>query len=365
MFHRVIDGFMIQGGGMEPGMKQKPTRAPIANEAANGLKNKRYTVAMARTSDPHSATAQFFINVGDNDFLDHTAPSRQGWGYCVFGKVIDGQDVVDRIKGVPTGNSGFHQDVPREDVIIERAEEVGVSPTLFLSDLHLSPARPALVDAFDAFLRRPRAGRGRALRAGRPVRHLDRRRPAARPASPPASRAHCAARRRRRPGRPDDRQSRFPASASGSPTPPARRCCPSRSVIDLAGTPTLLLHGDELCTDDVGYQKYRAFMRNGTASAAFSRCRTRCAAASEPGCAAGAARQLPSSPNRSWTSSRRRRGGVARDGVTRMIHGHTHRPALHRLVVDGRDRERWVLADWYDRGSYLEVDAEGGRSREL
>ena len=123
VFHRVIDGFMIQGGGMEPGMKQKPTRAGVPNEAANGLKNKRYTVAMARTSDPHSATAQFFINVGDNDFLDHTAPTAQGWGYCVFGKVTAGQDVVDRIKGVATGNSGFHQNVPREDVIIVRAEE--------------------------------------------------------------------------------------------------------------------------------------------------------------------------------------------------------------------------------------------------
>jgi peptidyl-prolyl cis-trans isomerase B (cyclophilin B) len=124
VFHRVIDGFMIQGGGMEPGMKQKPTRAGVANEAANGLKNRRYTVAMARTSDPHSATAQFFINVGDNDFLDHTAPTAQGWGYCVFGKVTSGQDVVDRIKAVATASSGSHQNVPREDVIVLRAEEV-------------------------------------------------------------------------------------------------------------------------------------------------------------------------------------------------------------------------------------------------
>jgi peptidyl-prolyl cis-trans isomerase B (cyclophilin B) len=124
IFHRVIDGFMIQGGGMGPGMKEKRTRAPVANEAANGVKNKRYSVAMARTSDPHSATAQFFINVSDNAFLDHTAPNAQGWGYCVFGKVVAGQDVVDKIKGVATGNSGFHQDVPRDDVIITRAEEV-------------------------------------------------------------------------------------------------------------------------------------------------------------------------------------------------------------------------------------------------
>jgi peptidyl-prolyl cis-trans isomerase B (cyclophilin B) len=124
LFHRVIDGFMIQGGGMEPGMKQKVTRAPVTNEAANGVKNKRYTVAMARTGDPHSATAQFFINVADNDFLDFKSPSGNGWGYCVFGKVVQGQDVVDKIKGVATASSGFHQDVPRQDVVIERAEEV-------------------------------------------------------------------------------------------------------------------------------------------------------------------------------------------------------------------------------------------------
>jgi peptidyl-prolyl cis-trans isomerase B (cyclophilin B) len=124
VFHRVIDGFMVQGGGMEPGMKQKPTRAGVANEAGNGLKNARYTVAMARTSDPHSASAQFFINVADNAFLDHTAPTAQGWGYCVFGKVVAGQDVVDKIKGVATGTRGHHENVPRDDVIITKAEEV-------------------------------------------------------------------------------------------------------------------------------------------------------------------------------------------------------------------------------------------------
>lgn len=124
VFHRVIDGFMIQGGGFEPGMKQKPTRAPIRNEAANGLRNDTYTIAMARTSDPHSASAQFFINVSDNDFLNHAAPSAQGWGYCVFGKVVEGMEVVDKIKKVRTGNRGMHQDVPVEDVVIEKAEAV-------------------------------------------------------------------------------------------------------------------------------------------------------------------------------------------------------------------------------------------------
>jgi len=124
VFHRVIDGFMIQGGGFEPGMKQKPTREPVQNEANNGLKNDKYTIAMARTSAPHSASAQFFINVGDNDFLNHTAPTPQGWGYCVFGRVVDGTDVVDKIRKVRTGSKGMHQDVPLEDVIIEKAEIV-------------------------------------------------------------------------------------------------------------------------------------------------------------------------------------------------------------------------------------------------
>jgi peptidyl-prolyl cis-trans isomerase B (cyclophilin B) len=124
IFHRVIDGFMVQGGGFAPGMTQKPTDAPIENEANNGLKNAKYTVAMARTNAPHSASAQFFINVSDNAFLNHTAPTAQGWGYAVFGKVVGGQDVVDRIKGVPTGNRGGHGDVPKDDVVIEKAVAV-------------------------------------------------------------------------------------------------------------------------------------------------------------------------------------------------------------------------------------------------
>jgi peptidyl-prolyl cis-trans isomerase B (cyclophilin B) len=122
VFHRVIDGFMIQGGGFEPGMKQKPAQASVQNEADNGLKNEHYTVAMARTNDPHSASAQFFINAADNDFLNHKAKTAEGWGYCVFGRVTEGKDVVDRIQGVRTGKRGFHSDVPVEDVIIERAE---------------------------------------------------------------------------------------------------------------------------------------------------------------------------------------------------------------------------------------------------
>jgi peptidyl-prolyl cis-trans isomerase B (cyclophilin B) len=121
VFHRVIPGFMVQGGGFEPGMNQKPSDAPIKNEANNGLKNEQYTVAMARTSDPHSATAQFFINVSNNGFLNHTAPSAQGWGYAVFGKVVSGADIVKKIEGVATGRKGFHDDVPKEDVVIEKA----------------------------------------------------------------------------------------------------------------------------------------------------------------------------------------------------------------------------------------------------
>ena len=124
VFHRVIDGFMIQGGGFEPGMTQKPTGEQIKNEADNGLKNERGTVAMARTQDPHSATAQFVINVANNDFLNYRSPDLQGWGYCVFGRVSEGEDVIEAIRKVKTGSSGFHQDVPKEDVIIERAEVV-------------------------------------------------------------------------------------------------------------------------------------------------------------------------------------------------------------------------------------------------
>ena len=124
IFHRVIDGFMIQGGGFEPGMQQKPTREPIENEANNGLKNNKYTLAMARTQAPHSATAQFFINVADNGFLNHTAPSAQGWGYAVFGKVVAGTEVVDAIRSVKTGRKGFHDDVPLSDVVIEKAVAV-------------------------------------------------------------------------------------------------------------------------------------------------------------------------------------------------------------------------------------------------
>lgn len=122
IFHRVIDGFMVQGGGFEPGMKQKTTNATVENEAKNGLKNEPYTVAMARTSDPHSASAQFFINVKNNAFLDY--PGQDGWGYCVFGKVIEGQDVVDKIRAVKTTRSGMFADVPADDVVIEKAEVV-------------------------------------------------------------------------------------------------------------------------------------------------------------------------------------------------------------------------------------------------
>jgi len=124
IFHRVIDGFMVQGGGFEPGMSQKPSGAEIENEANNGLKNENYTVAMARTQAPHSASSQFFINLANNEFLNHTAPTAQGWGYAVFGKVVEGKDVVDRIKGVKTGRKGFHDDVPKEDVVIEKAVQV-------------------------------------------------------------------------------------------------------------------------------------------------------------------------------------------------------------------------------------------------
>ena len=124
IFHRVIDGFMIQGGGFEPGMVQKESNATIQNEANNGLVNNLGTVAMARTNEPHSATAQFFINVGDNSFLNFKSETTDGWGYCVFAEVSEGMDVVEKIRAVATGNSGYHQDVPEEDVVIQKAEIV-------------------------------------------------------------------------------------------------------------------------------------------------------------------------------------------------------------------------------------------------
>lgn len=127
VFHRVIPGFMVQGGGFAPGMRQKATRAPVANEAGNGVKNARYSVAMARTSEPHSATAQFFINIADNAFLDYKGPSPQGFGYCVFGRVIDGTAIVDRIAAVTTGTSGLHENVPTDDVVITHAEEIAAA----------------------------------------------------------------------------------------------------------------------------------------------------------------------------------------------------------------------------------------------
>lgn len=124
IFHRVISGFMIQGGGFEPGLKQKQTKAPIENEANNGLKNDKYTIAMARTNEPHSATSQFFINVADNDFLNHTSPTYRGWGYAVFGKVVSGTDVIDAIARVRTASRSWYGDVPVEDVVMEKVEEI-------------------------------------------------------------------------------------------------------------------------------------------------------------------------------------------------------------------------------------------------
>ena len=124
IFHRIIPGFMVQGGGMEPGMKERSTLSPIQNEADNGLKNNKGTIAMARTNDPHSATAQFFINLVDNDFLNHTGKDLRGWGYAVFGEVSEGMDVVEAMGKVETGNAGFHQDVPKQDVVIIKAEIV-------------------------------------------------------------------------------------------------------------------------------------------------------------------------------------------------------------------------------------------------
>ncbi len=365
IFHRVIDGFMIQGGGMAPGMKEKPMRKPVANEAGNGLKNKRYTVAMARTSDPHSATAQFFINVADNDFLDHKGPSPQGWGYCVFGKVTAGQDIVDRIKGVTTANSGSHQNVPKEDVVIRARRGSGIKPTLFISDLHLSPARPALVAAFESFCAAPaRAAAGLYVLGDLFDQWVgdDQLR------EPMAARIAAALRGVADSGVPvgiivgnrDFLMGKRFADAAGA------TLLPEQIVVDVAGTPTLLMHGDELCTSDVAYQRFRRIshdrrwqrsflalpyaVRRGVAN--WLRRKSREATANKP--------EDILDVESSAVDTAFRKANVAR-----IVHGHTHRPAHHRLVVDGRACERYVLADWYDRGTYLEFDADGGRKREL
>ena len=365
IFHRVIDGFMIQGGGMSPGMKEKKMRAPIANEAGNGLKNKRYTVAMARTSDPHSATAQFFINVADNDFLDHKGPSPQGWGYCVFGKVTarTGRRRQDQ------GRAYRQQRVPSERAEDGRGDRArrgsGIKPTLFVSDLHLSPARPALVAAFESFCAGPaRAASGLYVLGDLFDQWIgdDQLR------EPLAARVASALRGVAASGVPvgiivGNRDfligPRFAAAAGAT-------LLPERIVVDVAGTPTLLMHGDEMCTSDVAYQRFRAFTHDRAAPTVLPRAALRrCGAASVTGCAARAALRLPSSRKPSSTSSLPpSTPRFAQPNVARIIHGHTHRPAHHRLVVDGRARERYVLADWYDRGSYLEFDAEGGRTRD-
>ena len=365
IFHRVIDGFMIQGGGMEPGMKQKPVRAPIANEAGNGLKNKRYTVAMARTSDPHSATAQFFINVADNDFLDHKGPSPQGWGYCVFGKVTGGQDVVDKIKGVPTGN---------ERLPPERAE-----------DGRRDRARRGSRIKPDAVRFRPSPVAG-AAGAGRRVRSVlrgsgarGRRRSTCWATSSTsgsattscASRSPRASRPRlrgvadvRRPGRDHRRQPRLPAR-------PALRRGRGRDAAAGADRRRPRRHADAADARRRAVHRRRRVpalprvdARPGAPAPLPRAARTSC------GAAIGrlAARQEPqprppSSPKRSWTSSADAVDAAFRDARRRADDPRPHAPAgapPTRSSTAARC-ERYVLADWYDRGSYLEVDADGGR----
>ena len=318
---------------MAPGMKQKPTRAPIANEAGNGLKNERYTVAMARTSDPHSATAQFFINVADNAFLDHKSPERRRAGATACSaRSSRARTSSTRSRACRPASSGGHENVPTEDVVIERAKSSRADASTSAwrqrrcaDAVHLRPAPVAGAAG---------AGRRRSTRSAR-----------ARRATPPALyvlgdlfdswigddqlREPLAARRRRRAARrratPAFRVVSCSAatatscSASASPRPPARRCCPSRSSSTSHGTPTLLMHGDELCTDDVDYQRFRAWMRDP----AHQRALPGAALARAPrhrraGCAARAARATAGKPEAIMdVERRRRRRGVPRRTASR------------------------------------------------
>ena len=400
VFHRVIDGFMIQGGGMEPGMKQKPTRAPVANEATNGVKNKKYTVAMARTSEPHSATAQFFINVADNDFLDYKAPAANGWGYCVFGKVVGGQDVVDKI----TRGAHRQQRLPPERAEGRRRDPEGrgsrgltspagpprkaPSPRMARTRpllppyrrhrstpaaTHAVPLGPAPVAgpaggaaAFHAFARRSGARGRRRLHPRRPLRLVDRRRPDARSVRRQQSSRRCAASRTPACRCSSARGNRdfmlgdaFARATGATLLPEFRR-------LDLHGVSTLVVPRRRAVHRRRRLPEVsRAHARSGHAGAAHAAALRRpprdrvVAAAQEP--------QREGDEGRVDHGRQRRRGRGCIPRARRSAPDpRPHAPAgAPRAHVDGAPRERFVLADWHDRGHYLAVDATGVHVREV
>jgi UDP-2,3-diacylglucosamine hydrolase len=314
VFHRVIKGFMIQGGGFQPGMQEKKDkRASIQNEADNGLKNEKYTLAMARTMDPHSASAQFFINATNNSFLNHTAKTAQGWGYAVFGKVVAGTDVVDKIEGVSTTSKSGHQDVPADDVIIEKAEIIEA----WIGDDAMTPFQRSICQAL-----RELSDSGTAIFLMHGNRDFL------------LGKAFCKE-----------------AGCTLLKDP---------SVVQFYGEPVLLMHGDSLCTRDEAYMKLRRYLRNPITLFIL--------------------RHLPLSTRHKLarklrSESRAQTRMKANDivdvtpqeiprilqeyGVKTLIHGHTHRPAIHKLQLGEQAAKRIVLGDWDRQGWALQVDESG------
>ena len=382
LFHRVINGFMIQGGGFEPGMRQKTAEDSIENEARNGLRNAKYTVAMARTGDPHSASSQFFINVADNEFLNHTSPSPQGWGYCVFGKVIEGTDTVDKIKVLRTGRHGSHQDVPEVNVLVERAEIIvnlrliappalavtqSIEPLVdpvFISDLHLALERPAHAAAVLSLHAGRCATPPRACHPGRLVRVLDRRR-----CGTGGQTGH------RRTG------SRFQSQAARvldawKPRPADRSRVRSRGRRDIARRSD---HRRRRRHDNVAVAR-RCLVHARRRLSAVSRDgrnpefqRGFLAKSVDERIAVAKSARMQSDTEKSLkamdimdVTPEAIDAALKSAGVRRIIHGHTHRPAAHVIDLESTTAERWVLPDWdlddaEPRGGYL--DFVDGRPR--
>ena len=355
----MINGFMIQGGCFEPGMNQKATKEAIKNEANNGLKNTRGTLAMARTQAPHSATAQFFINVADNDFLNFSGESLQGWGYCVFAEVVEGMDVVDKIKAVATGRSGMHQDVPKEDVVIT---SVTVSEylvaTLFIADLHLQTEEPAITAGFLRFLR----GEAKSADALYILGDLFEAWIGDDDPNPLHSEMAAAIHALVDSGVPcyfihgnrDFLIGKRYARESGMTLLPEER------VLNLYGRKVLIMHGDTLCTDDTGYLAFRAKVHTPWIQKVFLALplfiRNRIAARMRAGSKAA-------NSSKSMTIMDVNPQAVVsvmeKHGVQWLIHGHTHRPDVHSLIANGEPAHRVVLGAWHTEGSMVKVTPEG------
>eukprot|EP00659_Diplonema_papillatum_P001362 gene1362-2107_t len=327
VFHRVIGNFMVQGGGFEPGMKEKKDKRPsIQNEADNGLSNDKYTVAMARTMEPHSASAQFFINVADNTFLNHSGKNVQGWGYAVFGKVTEGQDVVDKIKGVQTtGKAEERPDITRAflDLLHGRARSAQALYILgdffeaWIGDDGMTPFQRSICQAL-----RELSDSGTQIF----IMHGNR--------DFLIGKAFCKA-----------------AGATLLKDP---------SVVQLAGEPVLLMHGDSLCTRDLGYMKLRRILRNPITLFILRHLplRTRHKLARKLRSESRAQTRMKTNDIVDVTPEEVPRV-MQQFGVRTLVHGHTHRPAIHKLQIGEQAAKRIVLGDWDKQGWALQVDEQG------